>query len=53
MVWDSTDSNSEGVVPGTYTPPPLQKRRGRKYASLRRHETDVDDYFKCSDVWSQ
>ena len=44
--WDSTDSDSEGVVPGTYTPPPpLRKRRGRKYASLRRHETDVDDYF--------
>ena len=26
MVWDSTDSNSEGVVPGTYTPPPPSRR---------------------------
>ena len=29
----------------TYTPPPLRKKRGRKYASLRKCETDVDDYF--------
>ena len=26
-------------------PPPLRKKRGRKYASLRKCETDVDDYF--------
>ena len=29
-------------------PPPLWKRRGRKYASLRKYETDVDDYFENS-----
>ena len=30
----------------TYTPPPPpRKKRGRKYASLRKCETDVDDYF--------
>ena len=29
----------------TYTPPPLSKKRGRRYASLRKCETDVDDYF--------
>ena len=30
----------------TYTPPPpLRKKRGRRYASLRKCETDVDDYF--------
>ena len=40
----NTNSDSEGVVPRTYTPP-LGKRRGRKYASLRKHETDVEDYF--------
>ena len=28
----------------TYTPP-LSKKRGRRYASLRKCETDVDDYF--------
>ena len=39
-----TDSYSEGVVPRTYTPP-LKKKRGRKYASMRKHETDVEDYF--------
>ena len=40
----NTNSDSEGVVPRTYTPP-LWKKRGRKYASLRKHETDVEDYF--------
>ena len=35
-------------VPGTYTPP-IRRRRGRKYASLRKYETDVEDYFSCSD----
>ena len=29
-------------------PPPLWKRRGRKYSSLRKHETDVEDYFENS-----
>ena len=43
----STDSDSEEVVPGTYTPP-LQRKRGRKYASMRKHETDVEDYFSDS-----
>ena len=45
-----TDSDSEEVVPRTYTPPPppLRKKRGRKYASLRKHETDVEDYFSDS-----
>ena len=45
----SSDSGSEDVVPRTYTPPPpLQRKRGRKYASLRKHETDVEDYFSDS-----
>ena len=35
-------------VPETYTPP-IRKRRGRKYASLRKYETDVEDYFSCSE----
>ena len=43
----SSDSDSEDVVPRTYTPP-LQRKRGRKYASLRKHETDVEDYFSDS-----
>ena len=33
-------------VPGTSTPP-IRRRRGRKYASLRKYETDVEDYFAC------
>ena len=33
-------------VPGTYAPP-IWRRRGRKYASLRKYETDVEDYFAC------
>ena len=33
-------------VPGTSTPP-IRRRRGRKYASLRKYETDVEDYFGC------
>ena len=43
----SSDSDSQDEVPGTYTPP-IQRRRGRKYASLRKYETDVEDYFSCS-----
>ena len=43
----SSDSDSEDVVRRTYTPP-LQRKRGRKYASLRKHETDVEDYFSDS-----
>ena len=35
-------------VPGTSTPP-IRRRRGRKYASLRKYETDVEDYFSCSE----
>ena len=35
-------------VPETYTPP-IRKRRSRKYASLRKYETDVEDYFSCSE----
>ena len=35
-------------VPGTYTPP-IRRRRGRKYASLRKYETDVEDYFSCNE----
>ena len=46
-VMESSDSDSEDEVPGTYTPP-LQRKRGRKYASLRKHETDVEDYFSDS-----
>ena len=33
-------------VPGTYTPP-IRRRHGRTYASLRKYETDVEDYFAC------
>ena len=34
------------MAPRTYTPPPpLRKKRGRKYASLRKYETDIEDYF--------
>ena len=40
----NTNSYSEGMAPRTYTPP-LRKKRGRKYASLRKYETDVEDYF--------
>ena len=43
----NTDSYSEGVVPRTYKPP-LKKKRDRKFASLRKHETDVEDYFSDS-----
>ena len=32
------------MTPRTYTPP-LRKKRGRKYASLRKYETDIEDYF--------
>ena len=46
-VMRSSDSDSQDEVPGTYTPP-IWRRRGRKYASLRKHETDVEDYFSCS-----
>ena len=46
-VMESSDSDSEDEDPGTYTPP-LQRKRGRKYASLRKHETDVEDYFSDS-----
>ena len=46
-VMESSDSDSEDEVPGTCTPP-LQRKRGRKYASLRKHETDVEDYFSDS-----
>ena len=35
---------SEGMTPRTYTPP-LRKKRGRKYANLRKYETDIEDYF--------
>ena len=35
-------------VPETYTPP-IRRRRGRKYARLRKYETDVEDYFSCSE----
>ena len=38
----------EEEVPETYTPP-IRRRRGRKYASLRKYETDVEDYFSCSE----
>ena len=43
----SSDSDSQDEVPGTYTPP-IRRRRGRRYASLRKYETDVEDYFSCS-----
>ena len=46
-------SEIQEEVPGTYTPP-IRRRRGRKYASLRKYETDVEDYFSCSEeeeVW--
>ena len=42
------DDEIQEEVPGTYTPP-IRRRRGRKYASLRKYETDVEDYFSCSD----
>ena len=42
------DGDSQEEVPGTYTPP-IRRRRCRKYASLRKYETDVEDYFSCSD----
>ena len=39
---ETDDSESELYAP-------LQRKRGRKYASLRKHETDVEDYFSdCS-----
>ena len=38
----------EEEVPETYTPP-IRRRRRRKYASLRKYETDVEDYFSCSE----
>ena len=42
----NTNNYSEGMAPRTYTPPPpLRKKRGRKYASLRKYETDIEDYF--------
>ena len=50
-VW-TDDSDSEDEVPGTYTPP-IRRRRGRKYASLRKYETDVEDYFSCSEEEEQ
>ena len=46
MGFDGDEIQEE--VPGTYTPP-IRRRRGRKYASLRKYETDVEDYFSCSD----
>ena len=46
-VMKSSDSDSQDEVPGTYTPP-IRRRRGRRYASLRKYETDVEDYFSCS-----
>ena len=42
------DGDSHEEVPGTYTPP-IRRKRCRKYASLRKYETDVEDYFSCSD----
>ena len=43
---NNTNNYSEGMAPRTYTPPPpLRKKRGRKYASLRKYETDIEDYF--------
>ena len=36
---------SEGMAPRTYTPPPLRRKRGRRYAILRKYETDIEDYF--------
>ena len=42
----NTNDYSEGMAPRTYTPPPpLRKKRGRKYARLRKYETDIEDYF--------
>ena len=46
------ESDSQDEVPGTYTPP-IRRRRCRKYASLRKYETDVEDYFSCSDEEEQ
>ena len=51
-VMRNNDSDSQDEVPGTYTPP-IRRRRGRKYASLRKYETDVEDYFSCSDEEEQ
>ena len=42
---DNKYNYSEGMASRTYTPPPLRKKRGRKYASLRKYETDIEDYF--------
>ena len=42
------NGDSQEEVPGTYTPP-IRRRCCRKYASLRKYETDVEDYFSCSD----
>ena len=44
--------SSDDEVPGTSTPP-IRRRRCRKYASLRKYETDVEDYFSCSDEEEQ
>ena len=41
------NSYSEGLAPRTYTPP-LKNKRGRKYASLRKHEMEVEDYLTIS-----
>ena len=46
------DSDSQDEVTGISTPP-IRRRRGRKYASLRKYETDVEDYFSCSDEEEQ
>ena len=46
------DGSSHDEVPGTSTPP-IRRRRCRKYASLRKYETDVEDYFSCSDEEEQ
>ena len=44
---NNNSNYSEGMAPRLYTPPPppLRKKRGRKYASLRKYETDIEDYF--------
>ena len=44
-----TNSDSQDEVPVTYTPP-IRRRRSRKYASQRKYETDVEDYFSCSNA---
>ena len=43
----SSDSDSQDEVSGTYTLP-IRRKCGRKYAGLRKYETDVEDYFSCS-----